>query len=327
MEIKFTDIKRKAKPRGSLFLIIGPSGAGKNTIINNAIKKDRNLRYIPSITTRPMRKKESQGKPYKFVSIDKFRNMVNKDELLEWQPVHDYHYGSSLLEINRLVSKGIDTITDMEVLGALDVMLKLPLDICTIFMVPPSEDELVRRIKRRNDESEYEINQRVKRATRETHRLDMFDYLIYNDNSESATSTLLSIVCARRSQQMLNSCTFLQGKSFVLHSIVFYFQDNCTSRRTKQPARKTTELPKTILGKFETPELTLKRQLHLLSLKAGLKLNVSKYKIESVDLTYPKKSRKDNIKESNLRCLIKPADERAEKTLLKILIITNKAIP
>lgn len=188
-----------APGRGDLFIVSSPSGGGKTTLIRRLLANPPGgqLHFSVSHTTRPKRAGEQNGREYHFVSVAEFQKMVQRDEFLEHNEVHDHIYGTSKAEVLPRLAAGEDVILDIDVQGARDVRRAYP-EALTIFIVPSSQDELERRLRSRGLDGEEAIRKRLINAAKEVQEADEFQYVIVNDDLERATLELESIVRARR---------------------------------------------------------------------------------------------------------------------------------
>lgn len=186
-------------PRGDLFIVSSPSGGGKTTLIRRLLASPPGdpLHFSVSHTTRPMRSGEQNGREYYFVTPAEFQAMVQRDDFLEHNEVHDNIYGTSKAEVLPRLSAGQDVILDIDVQGARDVRKAYP-EAVTIFIVPSGPGELARRLRGRGLDSEESIQKRLINAAREVREAEDFQYVIVNDDLERATLELESIVRARR---------------------------------------------------------------------------------------------------------------------------------
>jgi guanylate kinase len=186
-------------PRGDLFIVSSPSGGGKTTLIRRLLENPPGvpLHFSVSHTTRPMRAGEQNGREYHFVSVEDFQRMVQRDEFLEHNEVHDNIYGTSRAEVLPRLAAGEDVILDIDVQGARDVRRVYP-DAVSIFIVPSSPAELERRLVSRGLDGPEAIRKRLINAAREIVEAASFEYVIVNDNLDRATLELQSIVRARR---------------------------------------------------------------------------------------------------------------------------------
>jgi guanylate kinase len=182
--------------QGSLFVISGPSGTGKSTLIERFLAEDKGVRFSVSYTTRAMRPHEVDGRNYRFVDAETFDRMVGEGGFLEWENVHGYCYGTPKKEVTAPLSEGIDVVLDIDVKGALRV--KKECDRATlIFVDTPSVDELIRRLSTRG---EKEIEKRMQRVREEVASKPLFTYVVINDNINRAYDELRSIITEVRRQ-------------------------------------------------------------------------------------------------------------------------------
>lgn len=183
------------KDRKGYFIILsGPSGVGKNTLLNRILKDIPGIYYVPSATTRPMRPGESQMNPYVFLSTEEFLDLIKKGHFLEWKKIHtNAYYGTHLPTIRFAIDNGFDIITDMDVLGCADAAEAFPERIRTIFITPPSLAELSHRLHERDSDS-ANIEQRLSRVELELRYQDQYDYLIVNDDLEVSTLELKQVI-------------------------------------------------------------------------------------------------------------------------------------
>lgn len=150
-----------------------------------------------SHTTRAPRPGEENGVHYHFVSQDEFKAMIEKGEFFEWAEVFGNYYGTSRVTIEKTLSKGVDVFLDIDWQGARQVKAQIP-DTATIFVAPPSKDELKRRLQARNQDSDEVILQRMEKAVSEISHYHEFDYIVVNDDFDAALAELDAIVSSRR---------------------------------------------------------------------------------------------------------------------------------
>ncbi|MGL4950873.1 MAG: guanylate kinase [Mycoplasma sp.] len=167
--------------KGKLIIVSGVSGVGKNAILNEIFKNDKlNIMYSVSMTTRAKRAGEVDGKNYFFVTNQQFDEAIENDDLLEWAPFCENRYGTPKKFVDEKLNQGKNIILEIEVKGAINVMKKRP-DAISIFLIPPSLEELRRRLENRGTESEEIIDMRVNEAQKELKFKDRYDYVIVND--------------------------------------------------------------------------------------------------------------------------------------------------
>ncbi|UVK78580.1 MAG: guanylate kinase [Sodalis sp. Ffu] len=181
--------------QGRLYIVSAPSGTGKSTLINMLIKTQASYKPQVSIshTTRTMRSGEIHGKHYYFVPIKKFQRMITENVFLEHARVFDNYYGTSRSAIEQMLTKGIDVFLDIDWQGAQQIRSKVP-NARSIFILPPSKKELTRRLRGRGQDSEKVIAKRMVQAITEITHFVEYDYLIVNDDFNTALSDLKTII-------------------------------------------------------------------------------------------------------------------------------------
>ena len=183
------------KERGQLIVLSGPSGVGKSTVIAELFAQRSNIYFSVSYTTRQPRVGEQDGVNYNFVSREEFERMIADDELLEYAEYVDNYYGTSMKLIQEKLDAGIDVLLDIEVQGAAKVRARCP-DALFIFIIPPSFEELSRRLHRRNTDSEEVITGRLAKARQEFREIPKYDYLVINDKVANAVHEIEAILTA-----------------------------------------------------------------------------------------------------------------------------------
>ena len=183
--------------KGNLIVISGPSGAGKGTVVFKAIEGRDNVCFSTSVTTRKPRPGEVDGKEYFFVDLDRFREMVENDELLEHAEYVANSYGTPRAYVEDKLNSGLDVILEIEVQGALQIHEKMP-DAVKIFIIPPSMAELKRRLESRGTDTARAVEARLIRAQQEYREADFYDYIIVNDDADKAAAELSAILTAER---------------------------------------------------------------------------------------------------------------------------------
>lgn len=184
--------------RGKLFVISGPSGVGKGTLLARVFKAIPDLVYSISCTTRTARPGERDDVDYRFISDDEFQKRIADDEFLEWAQVHGHCYGTLTADVESALDKGKDIILEIDVQGAAQVKKKLP-DAVTVFILPPSVEVLEQRLRGRNTESEQSLQLRLRDARMELECRTDFDYLVVNDDLDRAAAELESVIRRLRS--------------------------------------------------------------------------------------------------------------------------------
>lgn len=184
-------------PPGLLFTVSAPSGAGKTSLVRALAKQDSNLRVSISHTTRPCRPTEQDGLNYHFIDRQKFLRMAEQGGFLEHAQVFGYHYGTSVQEVRRARSEGWDLILEIDWQGAEQVRRKAP-ETIGIFVAPPSKALLRQRLVDRGEDSMEAIERRLAEARREMSHYREFDYLVINDDFDTALADLRAILAAER---------------------------------------------------------------------------------------------------------------------------------
>lgn len=179
-----------------LVILSGVSGAGKDTIKKELIKREENIVTIPSITDRPIRDGEVEGGTYHFVSTEEFEQMIENNELYEYNVHHNHYYGTSKKIFNEKVKEGKIIVKDIDVNGTENLvqLLEKDMKVVTIFLRVPKE-ELERRLKNRIDKpSPKEIKLRLNRFDYEESRINLYDYVLKNDNLEKTVQIISTII-------------------------------------------------------------------------------------------------------------------------------------
>lgn len=181
--------------RGKIFIVSGPSGVGKSTVLKALLEKRPNLYFSVSATTREPRHGEIDGVHYHFLNVDTFRDWIAKDEFLEYAEYVGNFYGTPKKYVDLAMNKGRDVILDIEIQGAIQVCGKRS-DAVRIFIAPPSWSELERRLTERGTDSPEKIQKRLLRAKVEFQTAYTYDYFVINDSVENAVAELDAIMTA-----------------------------------------------------------------------------------------------------------------------------------
>lgn len=192
------------KREGLILIISAPSGAGKTTLCNYLLKRFPGMRESISFTTRQPRPGEVHGQDYFFVGRDEFQRMIDEDAFAEWAEVHGNLYGTALKTLNDARANGIDLLLDIDCQGAMKLKESFEGG-CYVFILPPSMEELRRRLENRSSDAPEVIEKRIIRAADEIREARWYDYIIINDTLEKASEELSAIVIAhsRRTFRML----------------------------------------------------------------------------------------------------------------------------
>ena len=186
-----------AQTRGNLFILSAPSGAGKSSLIGALLKKHSDMKVSVSHTTRSPRPGEENGVHYHFVSVDEFKALIEKNDFFEWAQVFDNYYGTSKQAIESQLDAGIDVFLDIDWQGAQQVRKIMP-SVQTIFILPPSKAELEQRLNNRGQDSADVIASRMAKAQSETSHFNEYDFVIVNDDFDTAFGDIETIVMAQR---------------------------------------------------------------------------------------------------------------------------------
>lgn len=179
--------------RGTLFVISGPSGAGKGTLVNEVLVANPHIRLSISATTRSPREGEVDGEHYYFMSVDDFKKNIEEGNFIEWALVHSNYYGTPLGPVEESLEAGQSVILEIDVNGAFQVRNKLP-ETKLVFIAPPSLEVLEERLRGRGTETEDVIAFRLVNAKGEMEASKEYDVIVVNDDLKEATKELLSVL-------------------------------------------------------------------------------------------------------------------------------------
>lgn len=181
------------RKKGILVVVSGPSGVGKGTILRKLVDENESMRFAVSATTRKPRVGEEEGKSYFFKTEEEFKSMIDNGELLEWVSYCGNFYGKPRKYIEETLNLGYDVIVEVEVEGAENIRKAYP-DSLSVFIVPPSFEDLEQRLRNRGTETADVMNNRIKRAKEEMKRAKSYDYQIVNSSVDRAVSELVNII-------------------------------------------------------------------------------------------------------------------------------------
>jgi guanylate kinase len=194
-----TKRRHSASSRPLLVVLSGPSGVGKDAVLARMKKSKRPLHYVVTATTRPRRAREKDGVDYRFLSQQKFQTMVNERRFLEWAEVYGNYYGVPREDITSALSGGLDVIVKVDVQGAATIKKLLPQAVL-IFLMPPSVEELGKRLNGRRSECSEDLALRLRRAEEEIQSLPSFDYVItsHQDKLDDVVAQIDAIIAAEK---------------------------------------------------------------------------------------------------------------------------------
>ena len=184
--------------RGLMLVLSSPSGAGKSTLSRRLLESDPMIRMSVSVTTRAKRPNEVEGKDYYFVTPERFEAMVKQDDFLEHATVFKHRYGTPKDAVDKILSDGRDVLFDIDWQGAQQLAQKARDDLVRVFILPPSREELERRLSTRAQDSTDVVAARMAEADNEISRWSEYDYVIINDDVEKAERELKAIVASER---------------------------------------------------------------------------------------------------------------------------------
>lgn len=203
----------KVERRGLMFVLSSPSGAGKTTLSRLLLERMPGLKMSVSVTTRPMRPGEVEGRDYLFVDKATFRQMVKADELLEWATVFDNSYGTPRAPVEAALTAGQDVLFDIDWQGTQQLRHKARVDVVSVFILPPSAADLEKRLHSRAQDSDEVIRKRMSRASHEMSHWAEYDYIVINHDIDVAFAEVQSILKAERlkRERRIGIVAFVRG--------------------------------------------------------------------------------------------------------------------
>lgn len=197
--------------KGKLFIVSGPSGSGKDTLLKEFFKKHPEVAFSISSISRPMRPGEIEGEKYNFISREEFLELIKNDMLLEYNEFCGNFYGSPKAPIIDCIENGKDIILEVDVNGAAKVREKMP-NALSVFIMPPSYDILLKRLSGRGTDDESVIKKRMTEALNEIKRADEYDYIVINDDLNKAVDDLINII--------ISGCPAEQNKKIIIDEVL-----------------------------------------------------------------------------------------------------------
>lgn len=180
---------------GKLIIVSAPSGAGKTTLVKHLLENLNSIEFSVSCATRSPREGEMDGKDYYFISAEEFKQKIDNEEFAEWEEVYaGSYYGTLKSEIERIWAKGNHVIFDIDVVGGINLKNIYPENSLSVFIMPPSVDELEKRLRSRNTESEEKLQMRVEKAENELVLAPQFDTVIINEDLEKSKKEMVDLI-------------------------------------------------------------------------------------------------------------------------------------
>jgi guanylate kinase len=184
--------------RGLLLILSSPSGAGKSTLTKNLVDADHTIQLSVSVTTRPRRHSEISGRHYHFIDKEQFAEMRERGDLLEWAEVHGNFYGTPKKPVEQALASGQDMMFDIDWQGTKQICERMRSDVVSVFVLPPSMQELKARLERRAEDTPEVIERRLRNAREEIAQWGSYDYVLINDDLQRTFEDLKAILGAER---------------------------------------------------------------------------------------------------------------------------------
>jgi guanylate kinase len=184
--------------QGKLIVFSAPSGSGKTSIVRYLLEKEElKLAFSISATSRKLRGTEEDGVDYYFISSKEFKKQIKEKAFVEWEEVyHNTYYGTYKKEIERIINQGNNIVFDIDVVGGVNIKKQFPKETLSIFVKPPSVEELEKRLRNRKTDSEEKIQERIAKATEELSYESEFDVVVINDNLDQAREEAYELICS-----------------------------------------------------------------------------------------------------------------------------------
>lgn len=208
----------KTRNKGTLIVISAPSGAGKGTVISKLLEKENNLWLSVSATSRAPRDNDKEGVTYYFYTKEEFEKKINEGYFLEYAEYAGNYYGTPKKFIQEKLDKGIDVILEIEIQGAMQIKKLIP-EALFIFIMPPTLEELKRRLVGRNTDSKEKIIERFKIAYKEINEVSKYNYVVVNDEVENAVNKISSIMTAEKCRVDRIEEVFLNNEEEYIHEL------------------------------------------------------------------------------------------------------------
>ncbi|MBQ6498119.1 MAG: guanylate kinase [Bacilli bacterium] len=227
----------RQKKQGQLIVISGPSGAGKDTIVENVIKNNENIWLSVSATSRKIRKGEQEGVNYFYLTKEEFEERIENNYFLEYAMYADNYYGTPKEEIIKKLDKGIDVILVIEIEGAKKIKELVP-EALFIFIMPPSEKALLKRLSARQTEDKEKIIKRFNIAYQEMNEVTKYNYVVVNDDLDEAISKVESIIKAEKCRVDRIEEMLVSNKEELIHEFLMdeEFDNSLISEKIKEEA-------------------------------------------------------------------------------------------
>ena len=222
----------KKKKQGQLIVVSGPSGAGKDTVINEVMKKQENAWISISATSREKRPGEKEGINYYYLTKEEFEQKIEENYFLEYAEYAGNYYGTPKETIVEKLEKGIDVILVIEIQGAMKIKELIP-EALFIFIMPPSENELMKRLKGRKTEDKKKIIERFNIAYKEINEVTKYNYVVINDKVENAALKVKSILIAEHSRVDRIEQVFLNNPEEEMHEILLEDEKTFINKKSK----------------------------------------------------------------------------------------------